>query len=160
MDDFLSKPVVRDTLIECLRRHLPNRHTPAIAPPENSITDVNMTNPALQRILLLAEQLGLTNTLFFLEEFQRSALDFAEQLLQALQDDDWSTAQRMVHSIKGSSGTLGMDALSQQTAALERRIQAGPGAEPLAELHAAAKAFHGNLAQTVAAALAACRAHA
>jgi PAS domain S-box-containing protein len=160
MDDFLSKPIVRDTLIECLQRHLPNSHVPAITPPENPTADVKMTDPGLQRILLLAEQLGVTNTLFLLEEFQRHALDFAEQLLKALQDDDWSSAQRMVHSIKGSSGTLGMDALSQQAAALERRIKMGPGAEPLAELQAAAKAFHSDLALTAAAALEICRAHA
>lgn len=159
MDDFLSKPIVRDTLIECLQRHLPSNHTSASLPPDNPTADVKMTDPGLQRILLLAEQLGVTNTLFLLEEFQRHALDFAEQLLKALQEDDWSSAQRMVHSIKGSSGTLGMDALSQQAAALERRIKMGPGAEPLAELQAAAKAFHSDLALTAAAALEICRAH-
>ena len=157
MDDFLSKPIVRDRLIECLQRYLPTSPTPASAPLAAEEPDLNNANQPYQRVLLLAEQLGQATMLHLLEEFQRHALSFADELLQALDHDDWSTAQRMVHSLKGSSGTLGMDALSQQAAALEVRIKAGADAEPLAELQVAAQALHDALAQTVSGALQACR---
>ena len=95
--------------------------------------------------------------LYLLEEFQRHALSFADELLQALEHDDWSTAQRMVHSLKGSSGTLGMDALSQHAAALELRIKAGAGAESISALRMAAQDLHDDIKRTVHGALEACR---
>lgn len=161
MDDFLSKPIVRDTLIECLQRYLPG-HTPSgdpsvATPPAAAAVNPHNADQAYSRVLLLAEQLGQATLLHLLEEFQRHTLDFADELLKALDHDDWNTAQRMVHSLKGSSGTLGMDALGLQAAALEVRIKAAPGGEPLAELRAAAQALHEFLEHTINGALQACR---
>ena len=157
MDDFLSKPIVRDTLIECLQRHLPAGLSPASPQPAAEEPDRSITDHADQRVLLLAEQLGQATMLYLLEEFQRHALSFADELLQALDHDDWSTAQRMVHSLKGSSGTLGMDALSQRAAALELRIKAGAGAESISALRMAAQDLHDDIKRTVHGALEACR---
>ncbi|PTS85016.1 hypothetical protein DBR00_04255 [Pseudomonas sp. HMWF032] len=157
MDDFLSKPIVRGTLIECLQRHLPASLSPASAQPAAEEPDRSIIDHADQRGLLLAEQLGHSTMLYLLEEFQRHALSFADELLQALDHDDWSTAQRMVHSLKGSSGTLGMDALSQHAAALELRIKAGAGVESISALRMAAQDLHDDIKRTVHAALEACR---
>ena len=159
MDDFLSKPIVRDSLIECLQRHLPSTCEPSVEPPATEERALNTANHPYQRVLLLAEQLGQATMLHLLEEFQRHALNFADELLQALNHDDWSTARRMVHSLKGSSGTLGMDALSLQAAALEIRIKAGAGNEPGVDLQAAAQALHDTLERTASDALQACREH-
>jgi len=63
----------------------------------------------------------------------------------------------MVHSLKGSSGTLGMDALSQHAAALELRIKAGVGAEPSNALRIAAQDLHDDIKRTVQGALETCR---
>ena len=158
MDDFLSKPIVRDVLIDCLQRHLPVNQT--AASPVETVEDANVvgTSETFPRVAQLSEQLGQATMLFLLEEFQRHSLGFADKLVQALQDDDWSTAQRMVHSLKGSSGTLGMDALSQHAAAFELRLKAGADAEPQTDINAAAYALHADIDQTIKGALQVCRA--
>ncbi|MBP8184619.1 MAG: response regulator [Pseudomonas sp.] len=156
MDDFLSKPIVRATLLATLQQHLPGL-TAALEPPPAVSADAN---DGYTKVLALAEQLGSATMLELLQTFAEQAASFAEQLCQALQQPDLLTAQRMVHSLKGSAGTLGMDALSHEAAALEQRLKAQADLEPLSELQAAAHALQQNIHHTSQAAIACCREHA
>ena len=66
------------------------------------------------RIVQMCEQLGADVMSNLLQEFARQAGSMADEICAAIDSADWPTAHRMAHSLKGSSGTLGMDALSQQ----------------------------------------------
>jgi two-component system, sensor histidine kinase and response regulator len=154
MDDFLSKPIVRDTLVATLQQYLPTL-AGELEPPVAVSAEVSTRFP---KILALAEQLGTATMLDLLHAFAEQAASFAEELCQALDQADLTTAQRMVHSLKGSSGTLGMDALSAEAAALEQRLKVQPPVEPLATLQAAAQALQLSIHDTSQAAIADCRA--
>lgn len=156
MDDFLSKPIVRDTLLATLQQYLPT----LAAVPEPTATVNDHDNGHFGKVLALAEQLGTATMLDLLQAFAEQASSFAEELCQALAQADLITAQRMVHSLKGSSGTLGMDALSAEAAALEQRLKVQPAEEPLSTLQAAAHALQQSIQSTSQAAIACCRAQA
>jgi two-component system, sensor histidine kinase and response regulator len=154
MDDFLSKPIVRDTLVATLQQYLPAL-AGALEPPA---AESAVASARFPKIIALAEQLGTATMLDLLHAFAEQAASFAEELCQALDQADLTTAQRMVHSLKGSSGTLGMDALSAEAAALEQRLKVQPPVEPLATLQAAAQALQLSIHDTSQAAIADCRA--
>jgi two-component system sensor histidine kinase/response regulator len=153
MDDFLSKPIVRDSLLATLQKYLPTLGEPT-APTValNSAADGHYA-----KVLNLAEQLGSATMLTLLQVFAEQATTFADELCEALSQQDLVTAQRMVHSLKGSSGTLGMDALSAEAAALEQRLKVQPPVEPLAALQAAAQTLQQSIHNTSQAAIACCR---
>ena len=79
------------------------------------------------------------------------------KLCEAINTGDWSTAHRMAHSLKGSSGTLGMDELSQQAAALEQQLKYDPAELPIEPLREAAQQLRVGVAQHSQAALACCQ---
>jgi two-component system sensor histidine kinase/response regulator len=153
MDDFLSKPIVRATLLATLQQYLPT--LAAVPGPTAAVTDD--VNGHFGKVLALAEQLGTATMLELLQAFAEQASSFAEELCQALAQADLVTAQRMVHSLKGSSGTLGMDALSAEAAALEQRLKVQPVVEPLSALQAAAHTLQQSIHSTSHAAIACCR---
>ena len=156
MDDFLSKPIVRATLLATLQQYLPT----LAAVPEPTTAANHDANGHFGKVLALAEQLGTATMLDLLQAFAEQASSFAEELCQALEQADLVTAQRMVHSLKGSSGTLGMDVLSAEAAALEQRLKVQPAEEPLSTLQAAAHALQQSIQSTSQAAIACCRARA
>lgn len=156
MDDFLSKPIVRDTLVATLQHYLPALN--AVLEPPSATSGAAREGYA--KVLALAEQLGTATMLDLLQAFAEQAASFAEQLCHALEQPDLPTAQRVVHSLKGSAGTLGMEALSREVAALEQRLTAQPAIEPLSALQAAAHALQQSIHHTSQAAIACCRARA
>ncbi len=157
MDDFLSKPVMRDELLQVLQRYLPTSHDPA---PETRQEPTPMSSQSASveypRIVQMCEQLGTPVMSNLLQEFARQAGSMADQLCAAIESADWPTAHRMAHSLKGSSGTLGMDALSQQAAALEQQLKHDPAQLPPEPLREAAQQLRAGVAQHSQAALACC----
>ncbi len=93
-----------------------------------------------------------------LQEFARQASSMADEMCAAIDSADWPTAHRMAHSIKGSSGTLGMDALSQQAAALEQQLKHDPAQLPIELLRETAQQLRAGVEQHSQAALACCQA--
>ena len=152
MDDFLSKPIVRASLLATLQQHLPTLATPC--EPAQVVSDV--IDEPYGQVLALAAQLGTATMLNLLRTFAEQTASLADEFCQALNQQDLVTAQRLLHSLKGSSGTLGMHALSAEAAALEQRLQAAPQVEPLLDLQPAAHALQQSINRTCQAALARC----
>lgn len=109
MDDFLSKPVSLEPLLDCLHNHLP------AAPPRAMPQESNLDH--------LLAQLGPETLRTLIDEFSRQGRSMLEELRSALQRRDLICAHRQAHSLKGSAGTLGLDQLSQQAAGLEKALQ-------------------------------------
>ncbi|MEY4719929.1 MAG: hypothetical protein RL563_2547, partial [Pseudomonadota bacterium] len=55
----------------------------------------------------------------FLVRFSKTQRDFGEAFLKALQQEDWESATRLAHTMKGLAGTIGAKALQESADKLE-----------------------------------------
>lgn len=129
MDAFLSKPVTRDKLAGILDHWLTGRGrnvgSAPIAPAHTG-----------QRQALEAE-LGTEYVEMLLEQFATNGRDLVERTRDAFRSGDAPTAQRTLHTLKGSALTLGLDQIADLV------VRCGEDGDPrhldrLAELVAAA----------------------
>lgn len=68
-----------------------------------------------------------------LRKFVDSHGDFADDMAQAMARDDWATAERLAHTLKGVAGTVGATALQGQAQSLEAAITAAASANIIEE---------------------------
>lgn len=120
MDQFVSKPVNKATLIAALMRALPGPDVPAAAPAE-ALADP--AAPALDETTLLDLESAIgadavtQMTDVFIEE--------TEIRLAALANQSALPLLRAVHSLKGSALTAGAAALAARAALVESRLHGG-----------------------------------
>ena len=129
MDDHVTKPIERKSLLQTLRRWLPARlpssedGTPGPRPRTDGDT------PTLEGIDVAGslERLGLE-----FESFQRMLIRFADgksaafdPLRAALAAGDSEAVAKHAHAIAGAAGNLGANALHAAAKALERAGRAG-----------------------------------
>ena len=128
MDDFVAKPVDPDTLFATLLKWLP-LHGSAIripvAVPAAVEEERPVRLPALPGIDIAAGRLQVGGkTDFYLKMLtmfrDTQGANFLKDFHAALLADDWSTAVRLAHSIKGLAGTVGAKALAEIAAQLEQ----------------------------------------
>lgn len=137
MNDYLTKPVDADTLVATVQRWLPA--IPAIESPQPAaVTSASQAAPEVLREDSALRRLGGNRSLLdkLLAEFVSTANpNRPELLLATLQAGDLPLALRMVHTLKGESGTLAAEALQQRALQLEQRLQQGePWHEVLQQL--------------------------
>lgn len=70
-----------------------------------------------------------------LDKFVEQNQDFPAQLTQSLNEQDMVTAKRLVHTLKGVTGNLGMHALHQASKALEPQIDQSPSPSILQDFY-------------------------
>jgi len=145
MDGHVSKPVDADYLYATLARWLPEIETAeATEPPPMGNNTV-----ALPETLVLAKatpatridtNVGMKYLGGNLTAYQRMLGKFADRhsgdadkLKAALDAGDRAVAERIAHSLKGLSATLGATLLSQNAGILEQQIHTGTDAAELAE---------------------------
>ena len=126
MSDFLAKPIDVDELWGCLTRWLKpcgvveSAANPATGSSENSVE---------------ARFLGNTVTLQRAHEaFVACHRDDARKLRNMLSEGDYTGMTNLVHALKGSAATLGLNALTELALALERKIQVNTGPQELQQL--------------------------
>ncbi len=132
MNAHISKPILPATLYATLVELIEPRCVQAdsvAAARDNMSGSDEVLIPPLPGVDI---QVGLLHTggkaafyLLQLEKFQRQQQGFVAALQQALQQQDLSTAQRLVHTLKGVSGTLGMQALQQLAKQFEQSLKQG-----------------------------------
>ena len=124
MNDYLSKPLVRASLLGMIARWLPPRGGPAT---DNAKATIGAGQTLLDEtcLLKLEQDVGpeLLTTLVasFAAELERRL----GQVKVARTCGDLSTLAREAHAIKGSAATFGAPALSAQALTLERAAKAG-----------------------------------
>ncbi|MEQ1767693.1 MAG: Hpt domain-containing protein, partial [Methylotenera sp.] len=127
MDDFLSKPIVRQDLAEILARWLGEPIlSSGLQNPKEHMKDVTAGNAcwdeksALSR---LDDDLELLNEMIdlFLTEVPAKLLDLEEALVNA----DYATMADAAHSIKGMAGHFCADQLRSSAASLEDSARLG-----------------------------------
>jgi two-component system sensor histidine kinase/response regulator len=139
MNDFVSKPIDPEALVAMLRKWLesdapaqqPQARRPAALTPEE-------TCEALAQVPGLDVQTGLRRMmgkkplyLAMLKRYVQSQRECPQQLWRAVEQADWATAERIVHTAKGLAGNIGADELARSAQSLEEALRAQ---RPLADL--------------------------
>ena len=130
MVDFVAKPISPELLWSVLLRWMPERAraTPSDVPspvsPSPGPQAESFEVPGLNVKQGLKRTLG--NRVLYervLRLFVKDQATAAAHIQQALQDSDWVTGLRLVHTLKSSSGTVGAEALQQASTLLETAMQ-------------------------------------
>jgi two-component system sensor histidine kinase/response regulator len=130
MNDFLAKPIEPDLLWQTLLKWISPRHATATRPevsarsgavPPAPTFDLGIAGidsaPALRRML------GSTELYFAtLRKFCKLQENLGEALRVTLDADDWATAQRQAHTLKGVAASIGATFLSDEAAGLETAL--------------------------------------
>ena len=130
MSDFLAKPLEPGQLWRALRKWLPAQPAQtATHAPEICIEGIDSA-PALRRML------GSTGLYFAtLSKFCTLQENVVQQIRAALDHDDWETASRHAHTLKGVAASIGANRLVEESDALESMLsQQRPRAEAEAPL--------------------------
>ncbi|WP_162244040.1 PAS domain-containing hybrid sensor histidine kinase/response regulator [Pseudorhodoferax sp. Leaf265] len=155
MQDFIAKPIEPDAMWLALARWLKPRAglgSDAAAGPAPGPTS-SAEPPGLPVVAGLDVASGLRRVMGkqalyrqLLEKFAAGQSLVPEAIVQALQDEDPATAERLAHTLKGVAGNIGAHDLQQHAAALEealRERQPRPAVD--ATLAAAAASLHALL---------------
>lgn len=130
MSDYITKPVVADTMIKVLRKWLQSGSVLARAtvveravpeePAKPKAKDLPDELPGIQ-IKKSISNLGGKKELFvrLLTMFIDNFGDSATRLREAIQLQQWSEAERLAHSVKGSAGSLAASDLAEAAKHLE-----------------------------------------
>jgi two-component system sensor histidine kinase/response regulator len=115
MDDYLSKPIQPQSLIEVIRRWVDNG---VLVKPEDALTESSDATEVFDKSGFL-ERLAGNESLFrkLLSMFLNDAPVQIERIQQHLKDEDLAGVQLRAHSLNGASANLSANAL--QKAAFE-----------------------------------------
>ncbi|MAF14844.1 MAG: hypothetical protein CMG93_02535 [Marinomonas sp.] len=147
MNDHISKPINLEQMFVTMERWMPKVK---VATTTNTIDDGvkkstskegNDLNELPDHIANIDFVVGLQHTqtlglyVRLLKRFVKTQADFPEQLEMMLKQQQYQTATRLAHTLKGNSATLGMTQLSKLSADLEMQIeQRQPTEETLSQL--------------------------
>jgi len=135
MSDYVSKPIDDRQLCVMLARHIRPRSRQGAAQPatqKSPVYDVWQGMPEQipeinlhQALSLIRGNTGLLRNIMhsFLENFG----DAEEKLSRYLDQGDLEQAQRLIHTIKGTAGNLGAEALFAAAGDLEQHLKSDTG---------------------------------
>ncbi len=132
MDDYVSKPIDRETLVATIKRHLRLRRGPAggAAPSGTAVTlDDSARSSGLDisdGVARVGGDLDLYRTI--LRMYCDDYRDFCAGLHQLVSLGDYDKARIKVHDLKGASGNVSAVRVHQLTLELEQACRAGDSA--------------------------------
>ena len=123
MNDYVSKPINRAVLLNCLARWT-GRHPEDIQPASTSGSSPDSDTSSGADVLDIEagiHRLAGNEELYFklLEEFLRENRQVVEKIQQALDQQDQQTAIRLAHTVKGIAGNIEARNLYKAALALE-----------------------------------------
>ena len=163
MNDFLTKPIQPNVLYATLLKWLgqtsqsPNGPPAMLETPQAMVLDEEPGSsavivfagfPEIDPEKIAAFQKKPSRYIAYFKIFSTQFGDAVTRLRQTLADDDRDEARRIVHSLRGSSGQLGMSGLQAQAKTLEEMVQSGAA---LADMDALISALSTRLETVLAA---------
>ncbi|KAF0221629.1 MAG: hypothetical protein FD176_3100 [Rhodospirillaceae bacterium] len=126
MNDFVAKPIDPDQLWATLVRWIKPRHGPAAtnagpiaATGPEHVPDI----PGLDGVTGLRRVQGKTSRyLMSLRKFAAGRRGAATDIRRALDGEDWATAERLAHTLKGLAGMIGAEWIEPLAADLEAAL--------------------------------------
>jgi CheY-like chemotaxis protein/HPt (histidine-containing phosphotransfer) domain-containing protein len=115
MDDYLIKPLDESTLVECLKKWLPENHLKLEAPPSSQPSQGAIDMIRIRRTC--GDDPARVREM--LELFISSTEELLDKLIDAQQHGDATQIGRMAHQIKGASAYLGAQDMTQLASAIE-----------------------------------------
>ncbi len=140
MNDFLTKPIQPNVLYATLLKWLGQSRQTANGPPaaqEAALATVPEEQsgalaaigfeafPEIDPEKIAVFQKKPSRYIAYFKIFSTQFGDAVSRFRQTLGDDDRDEARRIVHSLRGSSGQLGMSGLQAQAKTLEELVQSG-----------------------------------
>ena len=155
MNDHVSKPIEPSVLYETLIRWVkPRAHLaapPPVRPPAGDDVVLPAALPDVDIELALSRLQGKrTLYLDLLGDFQLEFAGFAQKFRQALDKEDFGTAEISIHTLKGVAATIGAGVLSGVAATLEKAVKKRE-VESIPELLADIDLRLGHLLEAIAA---------
>ncbi len=137
MDDYLSKPFSRQTLVERLRRWLADESSASL-PKEMTRVEPDIDEGTLMGLRQLSEDTGRDILGKALGHFLDETPETLARMEQALGNADADALRQLAHGLKSASANLGLKAFSEHCRALEHQARLGQ----LDGLDALLKALH------------------
>ncbi|MES2975451.1 MAG: response regulator [Pseudomonadota bacterium] len=134
MNDFLSKPIDPQELLAMLVKWIKPRaaaaaaQAPATAPPRRAPTPAGLESLAgvtgLDSAAGLSRMMGKKPLyLSMLQRYVTGQRNVPSQIREALDQDDWATAERLAHTCRGVSANVGATQIPNSAGALEHAIK-------------------------------------
>ncbi|MBF0371500.1 MAG: response regulator [Magnetococcales bacterium] len=131
MEDHITKPIDPEGLFETLAKWITPAKPIPFTPIDSAPSGSRPASPAGDLdIPGLDTRLGLKRIggnaelyLSLLKKFCKNQQKVPEEIARALEGEDWSLAERLSHTLKGVSGTIGAQSLHLLTKGLEGRIR-------------------------------------
>ncbi len=127
MDDHVAKPIDPMSLFRTLLRWIKPRA--ALPPPSSRAPEASSTVdiPAIEGLDVDSALRRLQGKRRFyvslLRKFAAGQGDAPERIRAAIDADDWSTAERVAHTLKGVAGNIGLAGVQQAASLLEAAVR-------------------------------------
>jgi len=128
MNDHVAKPIEPEALWQALLKWIKPRHVGPALPGPKSLTVPDADLPSGIDALDIAD--GLHRVLgkkslylSMLRKFHVGQKSAPTEILAALERQDWNTAERLAHTLKGVCGNVGATGVQQLAALLEAAIK-------------------------------------
>lgn len=147
MDDYIAKPINAEKLTNVIKHWLPQSYTQvavalAVTPNTNGILNLEVVGQ-------LRKHLGEEFLLETFKEFEAEAAELIEICKKGAQENNDKGVLSALHTLKGNSGTMGVEKMAQKAKEIETDVKKGEKAkllENLAELSMAFEEFLANYA--------------
>ncbi|MDD4929099.1 MAG: PAS domain S-box protein [Gallionella sp.] len=125
MNDHVAKPIEPEDLWKALLKWIKPQHpTEPPVPPSTRHTDLPSEIAGLDMALGLRRVLGKKSLyLSMLRKFATGQKHVIANIYRSLEDNDWSTAERTAHTLKGLCGNIGATDLQQLAEKIESSIK-------------------------------------
>jgi CheY-like chemotaxis protein len=108
MDDYIAKPINRDTFYMVVHRYAPPQQTGQPEPPEALIQSETITPLLGDEVLsYLMQELSGETVSELIDEYMTHSSTLLSQALVASEEQDAKNVEYAVHTLKGMSGALG-----------------------------------------------------
>ena len=115
MDDYIAKPIDRDTLFEVLQRYASPLPAPAAPKDDDVKLQPENVTPLIGHEVLtyLLNELSPDTVVELIDEYMSHSSALLSQALTATEEEDLETVEYAIHTLKGMSGALGALRLAQ-----------------------------------------------